>query len=316
MFTTIGRLGATLALGAFLALATPAMAEGAAGTWNVEIDTGDAILENQLVITADLKGKLVTDEGEVPLTNVKFEDGTLTFEAVVPYAGEELEIEFEGDVDGNELDGYIYTELGEVSLYGERAVMLTIVGTWDIEIDTGDAILENQLVFTSDSAGTMVNEEGEIKLSDVAFEDGELTFNMVVPYGGEELDVEFEGEIDGNELDGYVYTEIGEASVYGERRAASALIGKWNAETDTGDQVIESVLVFTSNTEGKQVYDQGEIPLRDVKFEDGELTFSLTVPYEGNELEIEFEGEVDGDEIDGYVYTEIGEAPLYATRAE
>ena len=118
--TLIGIASGTMALGAVMMLASPAWADGVVGTWDLEVQAGDVQLQYRLTIGKDMKGKMVTDEGDAELREVKFEDGSLTFDATVPFNGDELETSFEGEIDGDEIQGTFFTDIGLAPVTGSR----------------------------------------------------------------------------------------------------------------------------------------------------------------------------------------------------
>jgi hypothetical protein len=96
-----------------------------------------------------------------------------------------------------------------------------------------------------------------------------------------------------------------------------AVVGSWNLVIETPIGTQESVLVVDGTTElleGKLVSEQGEAAVRDVVFDGGKLVFALTIDAQGQQMDLTFEGVVDGDSISGAFQSPFGPAPVTGTR--
>jgi hypothetical protein len=96
-----------------------------------------------------------------------------------------------------------------------------------------------------------------------------------------------------------------------------AVVGSWNLtiETPVGTQQSTMVVSGTAEAlEGKIVSEQGEAMLRDVVFDAGKLAFGLTIDAQGQQLDLTFEGTVDGDSLTGSFQSPFGPAPVTGTR--
>jgi hypothetical protein len=96
-----------------------------------------------------------------------------------------------------------------------------------------------------------------------------------------------------------------------------AVVGSWNLVIETPIGTQESVLVVDGTTElleGKLVSEQGEAAVRDVVFDGGKLVFALTIDAQGQQMDLTFEGLVDGDSISGAFQSPFGPAPVTGTR--
>jgi hypothetical protein len=96
-----------------------------------------------------------------------------------------------------------------------------------------------------------------------------------------------------------------------------AVVGSWNLTIETPVGTQQSTLVVTGTAdllEGKIVSEQGEAPVRDVVFDGSKLAFGLTIDAQGQQMELTFEGTVDGDSLSGAFQSPFGPAPVTGTR--
>ena len=87
-------------------------------------------------------------------------------------------------------------------------------------------------------------------------------------------------------------------------------VGTWKCEYKIGDQQRTSTLTITKDGDklaGTMSWaDQKDEKLKDVKFKDGELTFSAVRKLMGNEIPIEYRLKIDGDKLKGKGAAEFG----------
>ena len=94
------------------------------GTWNlvIEVPTGNQEPTFTVSGTADsLTGVMVSPQGELPVENVAFKEGMLTFTLNVDAGGQQLALDFSGTVDGDSLSGVFNSDFGEIPVSGTRA---------------------------------------------------------------------------------------------------------------------------------------------------------------------------------------------------
>src|SRR5262245_3142509 len=87
-------------------------------------------------------------------------------------------------------------------------------------------------------------------------------------------------------------------------------VGTWKCEYEIGGQKRESTLAIKKDggkLTGTMTYqDKQEAKLKDLKFKDGELTFSVERELMGNKFTIEYKLKVDGDKIKGKAAADVG----------
>ena len=87
-------------------------------------------------------------------------------------------------------------------------------------------------------------------------------------------------------------------------------VGTWKCEFEVGGMKQTSMLTIKKDGDklaGTMSWpDQKDEKLKDVKFKDGELTFSAVRKFMGNEIAIDYKLKVDGDKLKGKGAAEFG----------
>jgi hypothetical protein len=103
---------------------------------------------------------------------------------------------------------------------------------------------------------------------------------------------------------------LGLTGLAGARDEKADPVGTWKCTYEIGGQKRESNLTVKKDGDkltGIMVFqDKQEAKLKDVKFKDGELSFSAERELMGNKIPIEYKFKVEGDKIKGKGAAEIG----------
>ena len=87
-------------------------------------------------------------------------------------------------------------------------------------------------------------------------------------------------------------------------------VGTWKCEYSIGDQKRTAELVVKKDGDklaGVMNWpDQKDVKVKDLKFKDGELTFSAVRKFMDNEIAIDYKLKVEGDKIKGKASADIG----------
>jgi hypothetical protein len=115
---------ATMLIVVALTLGVLAQAPDPVGEWNMQTDAQGTITKFTLTISKDgekLKGKVASEEyGPQELTDLKVENGTVTYTRKLELAGQAVEMLFKGKIEGDKLTG-AYTVMGfELPVTGSR----------------------------------------------------------------------------------------------------------------------------------------------------------------------------------------------------
>ncbi|MHC4740595.1 MAG: hypothetical protein ACYS8Z_01710 [Planctomycetota bacterium] len=129
-----------------------------------------------------------------------------------------------------------------------------------------------------------------------------------------------------------VLVVLGVSTVYGAAAPASparrtgsssrgrfGLYGDWDIKIKFGEREMNSILAFSRDREGNMTGQSisfwGLIDLKDVKFEEGKLSFSQTYKFGENEFTSKFAGEVKEGKLTGTITSDRGESPVTGKRS-
>jgi len=97
------------------------------------------------------------------------------------------------------------------------------------------------------------------------------------------------------------------------------LYGDWQIKMKFGEQEFESILAFSRNREGQYAGQWisffGMNELKDVKFEENKLSFTLVTRYGGEERTSKFTGAIEQGELSGLLVSDRGETEIKGKRA-
>jgi hypothetical protein len=103
---------------------------------------------------------------------------------------------------------------------------------------------------------------------------------------------------------------LGLCGLAGAQDTKADPVGTWKCEYDIGGQKRESTLLIKKDGDkltGTMTYqDKQEAKLRDLKFKDGELTFSAERELMDNKFIVEYKLKVEGDKLKGKGAVDIG----------
>lgn len=113
-------------LGMLLLLAVSAAAQAAdpVGVWSLQADAQGQVSPFTLTITKEgnaLKGKIASElYGSQDLTDLKFDNGTLTYTRKLELGGQAAEMAFKGKVEGDKMTGAYSIQGVEIPVTGSR----------------------------------------------------------------------------------------------------------------------------------------------------------------------------------------------------
>ncbi len=308
---SIGRIISLLAL--FIAPMVYAAADDITGQWEMTMDFGGRPNFAMVSITRGADGALTGKWGNSDLADVKFANSKLTFVRIIRMPGDqaqEFKLNYEGTLMDGKLQGKLSSEQGEFAANGTRVkAKPAVLGLWDVIYTIQDREMKAQLSVSQKSDGALdakwTSGFGEHTISDVKFADGKLTFTRKSKFNDREFESAFEGTAIGNKLAGKMKSQMGEIDVAGERFGAD-LIGKW-ALTSTSDRgtFTQNLTIFPDMTARYQFFD-GEIPVRDVKLENNQLTFVIEMGFGDQTFDMQYKGTLAGKTLDGEFTTPNG----------
>ena len=190
------------------------------GTYDLMVESDLGNNARTLVIHEDMTGTYGGgDFAAFPISNVKVEGNQLTLEVTLQVQGNELPSRITLAIDGDEVTGKLDYGQGEASIVGKRATPISIVGTWTmagVSDDTGD--IERTWVFNEDMTGTYEGDIGSFPITNVKVDGVDLTFEVVLDIGGQELPSTFTGKLENGKLVGDLDYGQGKAAFEGEKK--------------------------------------------------------------------------------------------------
>ncbi len=231
-----------------------------AGDWEVkqEFRGQERVSRVSITESADgLSGSWISQRGTTELSDVKSEDGTLTFVRKMERQGQAFEISCEASiVDGN-LVGKMVTPRGERDFKGVAVTSEpTFIGSWDLIMDFQGREIASTLDITENDGklgGMWSSERGESELEDVKIADGELTFIRNMERQGQEFTLDATAKIEGGKLVGEIVSPMGELPFTGTmaKKTEGDSAGGTEAE-----RAAEMVKQLDANNDGKVTEDE------------------------------------------------------------
>ena len=312
---------------AVLFTAGVSMAEGPVGTWKMEIPQGVHIL----TITGDeddLKGKALLGDTTQNLRSTSFFEGRISFSFDVQHEGQTVGVVYTGTLNDGVFKGTIIS--GTVGSFNADLVPTApivdfspVLGSWDGETEAGPFVI----VLTQNEkglAGRIESDLGTTELTDLAFEDGKLSFELSIDLGGQMMEFSFSGSVSDGAFDGeVVIPDVAEIPLTMTRTSEpvdlAAAAGRWEGMTDDGSPVAVIVSVIVSDEggylKGQVETNLGTQDVEDLAFANGKLSFSTTLDLGGQAVNFKFDGPIDGDTYNSQISIDgLGEFPVEFTR--
>ena len=306
-------------VGLVLVLATQASAQqgqgrrrgGMFGDWLVKSEFNGRTMESILSFSRDADGnqtgQWISFWGAGDLTDVKFEEGQLSFARVRQGRdGQTRTTTFKGTIADGKLSGMMSSDQREYALAGARAPRTSrAVGSWRMKVIWDDQEHNPTFIITADEEGTLTgqwkSEQGEPKISNVQYNRGALTFTMSAGDPGSEWEATFEGTIQRDAVAGTFTSEMGELAVEGTRMGAD-LIGTWNLEvtSERGDRKQR----LRINPDMSALY--GSMAIKKIDLENGQVSFKMAMSFGDREFEMDFRGKLQDAKLAGELTTSMG----------
>lgn len=294
---------------------------GLYGDWDVKVQFGErqmpAIVSFSRNDEGNLTAKWISFWGVIELKDVKSEENKLSFVQTVRFGENEITSNFTGTIEDGKLTGTLSNDRGESKVEGQRSPrMPRAVGSWEVNVKMPDREFTSRLVVKADKEGKLTaqwsSERGELEITDVQYERGNLTFKME-PKKGEDRQWEatFEGTIQRgtDTLSGVIKSERGEITAEGKRIGA-ALIGTWDLDMESERGPRKQRLRVNPDMSG--LY--GTIPIKKVNFEDDKVSFKIVMEFGERKFEMTFEGKLKESKLVGELTTSRGTTKVTGTK--
>jgi hypothetical protein len=316
------RIGKSIIVTCILLLLQTPFALGAddiMGEWEMKMDFGGRESFATMTISKKADGTRTGKWGSQELSDVKFEDGKLTFVRTIRFGDQEFTMEYEGTLKDGKITGTMSSDRGEFAANGaRRKPKLPVLGHWDIDFNVGEREINARLSISEKPDGTLEgkwDEEGEHVLSNVKFKDGKLTLTRDSKIEDFEFQTTCELTAKGNELTGTMKSDMGDLQVNGKRVGAE-LIGKWKLTTTSDFGTRTSMMRIDGDLTGRYEFFGGEIPMKNVKLEGDQVTFLLEMGFGDRTFQMDFKGKLDGKTLKGELTSERGTSQVVGKKAE
>ncbi len=285
-------------------------AQDITGEWEMTLDYSGRPGYGTLIISRNADGTLAGKWGSNDLSNVKFQDGKLTFVRTVRFGDQEFTMNYNGTLKDGKLTGLLSSERGEFPANGARVKPIPpIVGIWDIAYKIADRDVTARLTVSQKTDGTpevkWASQFGESTISNVKFQDTKLSFIRKVKFNENEIEMTFTGAVQGDKLTGVSKNEQLGVPVTGTRFGA-ALIGKWELTVTSERGTRQGMLRVFQDLSGRYESFGGEIPVKDLKLEGNQVTFALEMGFGQQTFNLNFKGTLDGNSLKGQTTSERG----------
>ncbi|MFH1718013.1 MAG: hypothetical protein ABIF19_11715, partial [Planctomycetota bacterium] len=158
----------------------------AVGHWDMQYKIGDREITGKLSISqkADgtLEGAWTSERGGTTVSNVKFQNGKLTFDRKSTFNENTYESSFDGTVKGNELTGVFKSQRGEMPAAGVR-LGAPLIGKWELTTTSDRGTRTRVLTVFGDLTGRYESFGGEIPVKDLKLEGNQVTFAVETGFG-------------------------------------------------------------------------------------------------------------------------------------
>ena len=295
-------------------------AEDIVGSWQITMDFNGRQMMATLTITKNEDGTLSGKWGSGDLSNVKFEDGKLTFQRTTRMRDEDMTSDFSGTLKDGVITGTMSNDFGDMDVKAVRKKpKCPALGQWDINFSVGDMDIEAKLTISQTKEGKLegkwTESMGEHKVSDIKFEDGKLTLTRKSKIEDMEFESNFTGTIKDNELTGTLSSDMGDIPIKA-KRFGTALIGTWELTTTSDFGTRTSMLVIDPDMTGTYETFGGEVPIKDLKLDGDQVTFGIEMGFGDRTFKMDFKGKLDGKAIKGVMSSERGDDDVTGKKIE
>ena len=188
----------------------------AVGSWEMKFKVGDREVTTTLVVKTDKEDALVAEWesqwGEHEVTDVTYERGNLTFKRKSKFQDRQFESTFEGTLRGDTLSGTIKSEMGDMAAEGTR-IGAALIGTWNLDVTAEWGAIKQRLRVNPDMTGLY----GTIPVKKINLADGQVDFMMVMEFGDQTFEMNFDGKLDDSKLTGEMTTSRGTQKITGTK---------------------------------------------------------------------------------------------------
>jgi len=198
----------------------------AVGQWNMKIAMGDRDIDAVMIISQNddgtLTGQWKEEMGEHTISNVKFQDGKLTFDRHVKMTGPdpnmlfEFDTPFEGTIKDDKITGQMKNDMGQWEVTGTR-IGTALIGNWELTTTSERGTRTQMLKVYPDLTGRYESFGGQMPVKDLKLEGDQVTFGIEMGFGDQTFQMDFKGALKDGSLTGNFTSPRGEQPVTGKK---------------------------------------------------------------------------------------------------
>ena len=287
---------------------------GLFGEWDMKLNFDNWEAKSILTFSRNVEGELtaqwVSIFGIGDVKEIKRKGKNITFTLLNDMGDQVYEGNFIGTLEKGVLAGVLSGDSGEITTEGKKIKrMPLIIGSWNMTLKMGDREFNTVFVVSQDKDEKLQaewqSEWGEHEISDVEFKEGKLTFSRISKFGDREWETTYEGTVKGHTLTGKFNSQQGEIGANGKRTGA-VLVGKWDLTITSDRGTRKQRLTVLPDLSARF----GALPIKKIGFEDGNVSFKMTLPFGDDEYEIGLECKVKGGKMTGKFISSQGEGEV------
>ncbi len=191
--------------------------------------------------------------------------------------------------------------------------MSPAAGVWELKYAIGDRDVTAKMTIAQKPDGTLdvkyASQMGESVVSNAKFQDGKLTFDRTAKFNDQEFKMTFAGAIAGDKLTGAFKSDMGEVPVAGTR-LGGALIGKWILTSVSERGTRNLLMTVNPDLSGRYEFFFSEIPMKDLKLEGNQVTFTIESSFGDQTFKSEFKGKLEDGMLKGQMTSERGTSEI------
>ncbi len=156
------------------------------GVWDLAYTIGDRDVTSKLTVSEKpdgaLDAKWASQMGESVISNVKFQNGKLTFDRTVKFNDREFKMTFEGTAQGDKLTGASKSDMGEIPVAGTR-FGAALIGKWEMTTNIDEGPRTSTLTIFPDMTGRQEFFGGEMPITDLKLDGDQVSYALELGFG-------------------------------------------------------------------------------------------------------------------------------------
>ena len=191
----------------------------AAGNWEMKFKLPEGESNAILAVKVDKDGMLSAEwqskpQADQKITNVRYEQGKLTFRNTSKIQDIEKETTFVGTIESktDKLTGVFKAEGNEVPAEAKR-IGSALIGSWAFDVTAPWGSSRQRLKVNTDMSGMY----GTSPIEKVNLEGNKVSFKIETEFGRQKFEMNFEGKLEGSSLTGELKNPRGSQTVVGKK---------------------------------------------------------------------------------------------------